>query len=77
MIQFYSFPVDQAESHVVIKNCVHIFNPKSIHRTIQDAPVFAIRIFDLSKLSQNLARKSIGPFLCVDVLFSIKLTHRN
>ena len=41
MVKLDPLSIDTAESHVIIKDCVHVFNPQSINWTIKDTPVLS------------------------------------
>ena len=75
--QLYSLTIGKTKHHVVIKNSVHVLNPKSINRSIENYPVGCLRILLTNTLSHNWRGKTITPLLSQFIDFTIQLSHRN
>jgi hypothetical protein len=69
-----SLSVGQAESHVVIEDCIEVFNPHGIDRTIKSDPVEALSLVIVA-LSHNGGKQAITPFLRKQVNLAIELSH--
>ena len=63
LIQLYSFAIYEAQSHVIIEDCIHIFNPESVNWAIKHAPILPARVCFLCKFSEDFACKTVGPLL--------------
>ena len=71
-----SLTISKAESHIIIKHSVHVFDPECINRSIENDPRL-IFTWLLGSLSHNLRGKTIMPLLWNGVDFSIELSHWN
>ena len=45
-IEFHPLTIGKTKSHIVVEYGIHIFDPKCVHGTIKDDPLF-FRIFHL------------------------------
>ena len=78
-----SFSIGQAKSHVIVEHGIHVFNPKRIHRTVKDNPIFFIWIpfwivdSRCVYFSDNWTCKTVNPFLSEWVNLTVHFAHRN
>ena len=61
---------------IIIKHSIHIFNPNSINRPIENQP-FSIGILWFCKLSELDCKDTISPLMWYLVTETIELFHRN
>lgn len=71
------FAVGKAKTFVVVQDCVHVFNPISVYRTVENDPLpLALGVL-ISASSENTANNAVLELLRNEVIASVELLHRH
>jgi hypothetical protein len=74
MPEFDALTVGEAQSHVVVEDCVHVLDPKRVDRPVENYPRLVILEL-LRRLSHDLRAQPVVPFLRDRVYLAVKLSH--
>lgn len=69
-------PGSEAELLVVVQHGVHVLDPESVHRSVENQP-FPVEINGSGKGAVGHRQNAVAPFVRGGIELSVQLTHRN
>ena len=72
--QLDALTVGETQSHIVVQHSVHVLDPNSVDRSVEDSPELVVSLI-FRGVSHDLGSETISPLLGVEVDFTIEFTH--